>query len=183
MLRRLYRISISLLFTLLGEITFAIASPLAYFFPRVWIFSYLRWVLLTSISKTRLRLRLPKRADVLACEAIELAQVYPDDWNVGNAIHQGNTVRGLVALRRNDVAAAKAFLLASGKTLGSPQLESFGPSMKLADALLRVDEKDAVLDYFNICAVFWDREFSQLDRWAREIRQGKQPNFGPNLLY
>jgi hypothetical protein len=45
-------------------------------------------------------------------------------------------VLGQVALRRGDAKKAASFLLAAGKTWGSPQLNSFGPNMPLANDLL-----------------------------------------------
>ena len=85
------------------------------------------------------------------------------DWNYGNAIHIGNLVLGRIALGSGDVAEAKRYLLESGKTIGSPQLNSFGPNMTLAKELLERGERQVVLDYFKLCAVFWKMENERLN--------------------
>ncbi|MDQ2731693.1 MAG: hypothetical protein M3Y56_08550, partial [Armatimonadota bacterium] len=57
-------------------------------------------------------------------------------WQYGNNIHEANQILGLAALREGRVADAKRYLIAAGKTPGSPQLNSFGPHMVLAQELL-----------------------------------------------
>src|SRR5690349_5571130 len=54
----------------------------------------------------------------------------PEKLN-GDAVHDGNLVLGRIALDEGRVEEAKRHLLAAGKTLGSPVLGSFGPSMCL----------------------------------------------------
>jgi hypothetical protein len=105
------------------------------------------------------------------------------DWNHGNAVHDGNMVLGLVALGRQDVAAAKAALLAAGKTPGSPQLNSFGPNMSLAKALLEAGERVVVLEYFALCRLFWKGHRADLDDWSAEVKEGGIPDFGANLVF
>jgi TonB family protein len=68
----------------------------------------------------------------------------PHDWNYGNAIHDGNMVLGMVALRQNDLEQAKHYLIESGKTPGSPQLDSFGPDLRLARELAKKGERNTV---------------------------------------
>jgi hypothetical protein len=116
-------------------------------------------------------------AQRFADESLGLAQRYVDDWNYGNAVHAGHTVRGLLALDRGDVPQAIAELEYSGATNGSPQLDSFGPSMRLAKALLAHGERDAVLHYFEQCARFWEGGRSVLNIWAAKVRNGGIPNF------
>ena len=53
--------------------------------------------------------------------------------------------------------------------------------MSLAKALLAKGEKEAVLQYFELCRVFWKHE--ELDQWKKEVEQGKTPDFGGNLSY
>jgi hypothetical protein len=116
-------------------------------------------------------------------------------WNYGNVIHQANTILGRVALRRDDLEKAKQYLIQSGKTPGSPQLNSFGPSFMLARELLEKDQKEAVLEYLDLIAVFWAnpekaRPYSKklaeehaqlLSEWKQEIKDGKIPD-GPQWL-
>lgn len=111
-------------------------------------------------------------------------------WNYGNMVYEGNQLLGLAALREGKVAPAKKYLLAAGKTPGSPQLNSFGPEMTLAQELLKKGEKQAVLDFLDEVAVFWathktgetklhnqlmTEHAALLQRWKAEIRAGKQP--------
>jgi hypothetical protein len=104
-------------------------------------------------------------------------------WNEGNAAFTSNMVLGEVALRQGDKPAAVKYLLASGKTKGSPQLDSFGPNMQLAKDLLEAGERDAVLAFIDECRRFWKLGNMQLQRWTRDIQEGRTPDFGANLLF
>jgi hypothetical protein len=96
-------------------------------------------------------------------------------WMRGNAIYQGNTWLGRAALRRGDVAEAKSRLLAAGRTCGSPQLDSFGPEMALAQDLLERGERDVVLQFLELCRAFWRMDEGYLDTWSKMIREGGVP--------
>ena len=91
----------------------------------------------------------------------------------------------VLAVRDGKTAEAKQYLLESGKTTGSPVLNSFGPSMALAKELLDKGETNAVLDFLADCQKFWPRYGSEnkTAQWAEEIKQGKTPDFGVNLVY
>ncbi len=104
-------------------------------------------------------------------------------WNYGNNIHYGNIILGKIALASNDLEQAKKRLIDAGKTPGSPQLNSFGPDMALANELLQKGEKDVVLEYFELCSKFWKRtrHLQKLHKWSAEVKEGKIPDFGPNL--
>jgi hypothetical protein len=97
-----------------------------------------------------------------------------------------------VALREDDPDGAKEFLLESGKTPGSPQLNSFGPTFVLAAELLRRGEKGTVLEYLDLVAEFWANPAKaktsnplaarnaqdharKLEVWKQEIGEGKVP--------
>lgn len=121
-----------------------------------------------------------KAADY-AYELLSDAELKKDNWNYGNAIHNGHATLGLVALRNDDFGTARQELLEAGKTPGSPQLNSFGPGMTLANELLKRGEREAVLDYFALCRKFWKLGGSQLDAWSDAIRKGETPVFGGNL--
>jgi hypothetical protein len=99
------------------------------------------------------------------------------------AVHDANVVLGRVALHKGDVDTAKARLLKAGMTAGSPALGSFGPNMMLARELLEAGETDTVLQYFELCAVFWKHDRGQLDEWRRTVEAGGMPDFGANLVY
>ena len=124
-----------------------------------------------------------KIAEQYAGELLALAPKYPKDWNYGNAILMGNTVLGRIALRQGQIKAAKEYLLKSGQTPGSPQLNSFGPNMSLAKELAEKGETDAVIQYFDQCRKFWRMGADKLDTWTKAVKAGIVPDFGGNLLY
>jgi hypothetical protein len=81
-------------------------------------------------------------------------------------------VLGLVALRQGSVANAKQYLLESGKTTGSPQLDSFGPDFTLAKELLQKGERETVLEYLSLCRKFWKMGAAKLDAMTDAARGG-----------
>jgi len=125
---------------------------------------------------------LPKAA-AYAQTLLNEAPTYRNTYNYGNAIHKGNLVLGRIAVREGRLRDAVTFLRASGGTPGSPQLNSFGPNMSLAKDILEQGERGAVLDYFELCRVFWTMGGARLDTWANDVRAGRVPSFGANLRY
>ena len=124
-----------------------------------------------------------EKAREYADELLRRAPDHAGAWNYGNAIHDGNVVLGRIALREGKVDAAKERLRTAGKTPGSPQLNSFGPTMTLAAELLERGEKETVLAYFNDCRVFWKSGGTRLDAWTSALTEGRPPDFGPNLRH
>lgn len=118
-----------------------------------------------------------------ATELLTLAPNYKGDWNYGNAIQDGNLVLGRIALREGKTEEAKQFLIEAGKIPGSPQMNSFGPNMSLANDLLGKGEKDVVLQYFQLCRKFWKMDYGKLNDWSKEVNAGNIPDFGANLVY
>lgn len=113
-----------------------------------------------------------ERASALARELLGMADLYRNDWNHGNAVHQAHLVLGRVALATGDRATACAELLEAGRTPGSPQLDSFGPSMALAQDLLRAGERQAVATYLRLCRELWKAGAADLDRWLANTSTG-----------
>jgi hypothetical protein len=118
----------------------------------------------------------------------DVAKMYLDDakmfrcnWNYGNAIHDANTVLGLMSLRVGKVPEAIGYLHAAGKSPGSPQLNSFGPSMHLAKALATKGEFDAVAKYLDDIRYFWKMEDGAIDRWKADLAAKRVPDFGSNM--
>ncbi len=95
-----------------------------------------------------------------------------------DATHIGNIVLGHLALQDGDVAQAKAHLLASARVPGSPVLKSFGPHMLLAEDLIERGEREAAVEYFDLCAKFWELQDGRLDRWKAVVLKGGSPDFG-----
>ncbi len=109
-------------------------------------------------------------------------------WNYGNIIHDANEILGRLALREGKVAEAKRHLLKAGQTPGSPQLNSYGPSMDLARELLEQGERNAVIEYLDLIGKFWGQRYGYkanerfsrekralLQQWKTDIRAGKIP--------
>ena len=144
---------------------------------------YDRWCALGPAAKESFNQGQFPDAKSFAEELEHLASKYKTDWNYGNAIQDSNLVLGRLALKSGDVTAAKARLLASGRSPGSPQMDSFGPNMSLANDLLAKKEKAVVLEYFELCRKFWEMEEGKLNQWKEDVGQGRTPDFGPNLDY
>jgi hypothetical protein len=73
--------------------------------------------------------------------------------------------------------------LDAGRTPGSPQLDTFGTDMTLAKELLEKKQTDVVLQYFKLCARFWESGQHKLTGWAAVVKEGGIPDFGANLAY
>lgn len=127
----------------------------------------------------------------LAKENLELASVYRCNWNYGNAIHATNRVLGLVSLKSGDADAAADYLLQAGKSPGSPQLDTFGPELDLANELLQRGKVDAVTAYLKDIKSFWEMNNGQIDSWLTKIEKGEKPELdrfaanrpGPLLMF
>ena len=112
----------------------------------------------------------------LAHEYLGLADNYGCDWNYGNAVHDANRYLGLIALRTGNREGAVAYLLKAGQSTGSPQLNTFGPELDLADALLKTGEIDAVRAYLKDIRRFWEMDNGQVAVWLAEIERGEKPH-------
>jgi hypothetical protein len=141
-----------------------------------------RFYALNDAAKTSFGAKDYKKSEQYANELLNLAKKYPKDWNYGNAYYDAHMVLGRLALLNNDMKAAKEHLSLSASTPGSPQLDSFGPNLSLANDLLEKGQKDAVIEFLIQCKRFWMHQ-EQVDNWVREIKEGKTPDFGANLLY
>ena len=116
---------------------------------------YARWCFLGRAAKAALECERFDKARDYAEELMELVSIYQDDWNYGNAVQDSNLVLGVLALREGNTDTACAHLFASVRTKGSPQMNSFGPNMALAKALIEDGEVEAVLVFFELCRGFW----------------------------
>ena len=142
-----------------------------------------RFYALNDAAKSSIDLGEAEDAQQYAEELLDLATKFEDDWNYGNAVHDGNMVLGRVAVTEGRIDDAKAFLIKAGETPGSPQLDSFGPNMSLAKDLIEEGETKVVLEYFELCRKFWDMHGDDLDDWSKKVKAGKVPDFGANLVY
>jgi hypothetical protein len=124
-----------------------------------------------------------KKAENYANELLAKAVQYRDHWNYGGAIHHGNLILGRIALKSGDLEKAKQYLIEAGKTPGSPGLDTFGPNMALAKELLEKNEREVVIQYFELCGKFWKLGQDKLENWTALVQEGKIPDFGANLVY
>jgi len=134
--------------------------------------------LLPDMAKTALA---AGQLDKAVAYADQMLVATGDDWNKGNMIYYGNFVLGMVAVQKGDLPTAERYLLAAGDTPGSPQLNSFGPNMRLAMELLDRGRKDTVLVFLKKCLRFWTLPTNPCSGWIREIEEGKTPDFRTNL--
>lgn len=107
---------------------------------------------------------------------LQMAPKYQEHWNYGNAIHDANTVLGRVAVANRDVEKAKGYLIAAGQRPESPRILPFQFHKSLAIELLRLREKEIVIEYLRLCSRFCVID-DKLPKWEKQIRRGKIPDF------
>lgn len=118
------------------------------------------------------------RARLFAEQALALAPALMKDRNYGYAVHYGHLVLGHVSFSEGDVARAKLELIEAGKTPGAPALNSFGPDLELAQKLFDLGEREAVVDYLELCSRFWRSRRSSIPGLCERIRQGERLDQG-----
>ena len=133
-----------------------------------------------SLSKTFAAGRYA-RAESVALEYLEAAKLFPCNWNYGNAIHDANLVLGMGALKRGRQDDAVRHLREAGRSPGSPQLDSFGPAVMLANSLAKDGGFAEVAAYFRDVKRFWKMDDGRLDKWIAELEAGRVPDFGIQL--
>jgi hypothetical protein len=100
---------------------------------------------------------------------------YPN--GVGDSIHDGNIVLGRIALKNGDVALAKTYLLAAGKTPGTTIVKRFGPNMSLAKELAARGEMETVLAYLQMIRAMMTENQDRVDDMIALAKGGRQPDF------
>lgn len=118
--------------------------------------SYVTWVTTGELGAPLIEAELWPL--VRHCAQVQLAGVrhFPGDWNVGNAVHEGNSGLGLAALAHGDEALALSFLERSGHSQGSPTLSTFGPDTRLASRLADAGYHEEVADWLDAVGQYWD---------------------------
>lgn len=142
-----------------------------------------RFYALNDAAKQSFVLGKTEDARRYASNLLVLLRQFPNDWNYGNAVQDANLVLGRIALQEGNIEDAKRRLLKAGKSPGSPQMNNFGPNMSLAKDLLEKGQRDVVLEYFELCRKFWQMDKGHLDQWSQDVKAGKTPDFGANLVY
>jgi hypothetical protein len=121
----------------------------------------------------------------LANEYLQLALLHNQNWNYGNAIHDANRILGLMSLNEGNIEEAAAFLLKSSESRGSPQLDTFGPELDLANLLLKEGKTVEVKTYLTNIKNFWEMDNGVVTEWLDQIELGKSPElnrFGQHLI-
>lgn len=113
------------------------------------------------------------RLYMLAKEYLDLAAIFPCHAHYGNAVHKSNRIFGLIALKNNDITQAENYLIEAGKSTGSPNLNSFGPELDLANELLVHGKTQAVITYLQSVRKYWNGRESLIDEWIRKIKAGE----------
>lgn len=116
-----------------------------------------------------------------ANQLLEEAKGRENNWNYGNAIHDGNMVLGRIALTSGDISGAKEYLLKAGATPGSVTIHAFGPNMSLAKDLLEKGERQVVIEYLEMCRYLWAIDSGKLEKWIKQVKEGETPDFGATL--
>lgn len=116
-----------------------------------------------------------KKVIGLAKEYLKLAKEYNKNWNYGNAIHDGNAILGMCSLNDGDIAKANEYLLAASRSPGSPQLDSFGPELKLANELLKLNQDLQVIKYLENISTFWKETKTPINEVILKIKNGETP--------
>jgi tetratricopeptide (TPR) repeat protein len=138
-----------------------------------------RFYMLTQMAPIAVDAGRPRKAVRYAKELLRRAGKFRADWNHGNAVHYAHRALGRVALSAKRMEEAKRHLIASAKTKGSPQLNSFGPNQDLAAELLARGETKTVIRYLELCRKFWEMGLPQIDAWTKSIRETGKTDFLP----
>jgi hypothetical protein len=133
-----------------------------------------RLYLMQSLPRVAIEIGDLDRAEAYARELLAIPDLAEKS---GDGVHCANYALGVLALTRDDGAAAVQYMLRSANTRGSARLSGVGPEMSLAAALLAGGEQEAVLEYLERCRSFWKCEDGAIDRWQNTIRAGRVPNF------
>lgn len=94
----------------------------------------------------------------------------------GNALHWGYTAIGHFELSNGNVRGAVVALQKAIDVPPSPQLVSFGPTMTLAQRMLKHGENATVISYLETCKPLWKIGSKRIDIWIAEIAEGKTPD-------
>ncbi len=135
-----------------------------------------RYSAITRAAKAAYMLGLFSEARQWFEEMTELLRLVPKDWNYGNIIYYQNWIFGMFAFDAGNMDEAKHYLALAASTVGSPQLNSFGPNMKLARNLLKSGEVKVFLDFLDKIEIFWKHGKPWINVWRNKVNQGLIPN-------
>ena len=139
-----------------------------------------RFAVLPLEAKAAFRAGEMEAAQSFARELLQMAPAYTRERDYGDAIYDGYSVLGRVALHRDNVPLARQYLMNAATTPGSPSLSRNGPNMMLAKELLEKGQAPAVLEFLILCREFWKQDGGRLGAWSDAIRKHETPDFGAN---
>lgn len=125
------------------------------------------------------------KARKLANEYLVMASIHNENWNYGNAIYDANRILGLMSLKEGKIEEATNFLLKSSESTGSPQLDTFGPDLELANLLLKEGKTEEIKIYLANIKQFWEMDNGVVQEWLQQIELGESPElnrFGKHLI-
>lgn len=134
-----------------------------------------RWSWSDSAAKLAFETGDYEKAEKYAVSSLAMSEGYEGNWNYGNTIHNSNVVLGRISLAQGDVEGAKRYLVEASKSEGSPQLDTFGPDLKLANELLQKGEIGVVVQYLGSVSRFWEMDNGCVKAWLSEIENGETP--------
>ena len=97
--------------------------------------AYTQYNYLGDIAKYALETNNNDLATKYSMELLKFANIYSNDPNYGNAVHQANIILGHISINEGALNKAKQYLLQAGMTTGSVQLARTGPDFTLAKKL------------------------------------------------
>lgn len=119
--------------------------------------------------------KLALEANQFATGAEVANEMLSDNSQNDQSVHVACNVLGTISFQQGDVRTACERLIQAGRVNGGHRLRSYGPMMKLAQKLLDVGQKDAVLRYLNDCKSFWEMGQPELAQWIIRIEAGETP--------
>lgn len=143
-----------------------------------------RAVLLQYLTKIAFEIGKFDRAKRLATELILDFGQDASNANYADATHIGNIILGRVAVRENDAARAKQYLLIAVRAPLRREKSSFSKiDLRLARELLEKGETEAVAEYLRLCEQLLNNsdlyagKLRALKSWQAQISQGRIPSF------
>ncbi|OGL47036.1 MAG: hypothetical protein A2161_17630 [Candidatus Schekmanbacteria bacterium RBG_13_48_7] len=118
-----------------------------------------------------------EKAELYAKELLSPADFYKYD-RLGNcmAISAGNAILGRIILREDNIVDAKKYLLQS-VTLPEYCHYNSKQGLALSRELLEKGEPDVVIWFLQLCIKYQEKRQNDLQKWIKEIRDGKIPDF------
>lgn len=100
-----------------------------------------------------------------------------DEAQSGDGNYVGNLIMAQASLDKNDLPAAKQYLLQAAATPSSHMAEQNGLDVSVARILFDRGERDTVAEYLNKGKHLWPQGGQIINRWQNAIRAGRRPNF------